>query len=220
MKSKKPELNVRKGPTQERSKATFSLILETTTRFLEKWNLDQLSTNKIAEHAGISIGSLYQYFPSKEAILKSLLELYIKRENAIIVKELDKFTSREKTLTFYEAIDIIIGACLESKIKQKKLSKIVAQHFLGLMNAEYVTKLDENLMELIKNHIFIHQNELRKQDLDLGIFLALQIVKVIPFTVLFHQKWELSDPLLRKEIVNLVFVALTKRLPVASTGIN
>ena len=62
----------RKRPRQERSKATVDTILEATARVLKKQGFDGLSTNAVAAQAGVSIGSLYQYFPNKEALVAKL----------------------------------------------------------------------------------------------------------------------------------------------------
>ena len=59
---------------QTRSKATVDAVLEAAARVLEERGLAGFNTNAVAERAGVSIGSLYQYFPSKDAILLALME--------------------------------------------------------------------------------------------------------------------------------------------------
>ena len=68
----KPIDSYRKLPKQERSKATVDAILEATSRILQTDDARALTTNAIARLAGISIGTLYQYFPDKNAILTTL----------------------------------------------------------------------------------------------------------------------------------------------------
>lgn len=63
----------RKRPAQSRSRATREAILEAAARILEHHPGGPFTTNHIAETAGVSIGSLYQYFPGKEAILAELV---------------------------------------------------------------------------------------------------------------------------------------------------
>lgn len=63
----------RKKPAQARSRATVEAILEAATRILRDQGLAGLTTNRVAERAGVSVGSLYQYFPSREAILAELV---------------------------------------------------------------------------------------------------------------------------------------------------
>lgn len=62
----------RKMPKQARAQHTVAAILEATARILEEEGLEAANTNAIAARAGISIGSLYQYFGSKDAILAQL----------------------------------------------------------------------------------------------------------------------------------------------------
>lgn len=63
----------RKTPRQGRSRATVEAILEAAARILEAEGLAGLTTNRTADRAGVSIGSLYQYYPSRDAILAELV---------------------------------------------------------------------------------------------------------------------------------------------------
>ncbi|AVX05246.1 hypothetical protein MXMO3_02735 [Maritalea myrionectae] len=63
----------RKTPRQARARATYDAILQASTRILQRDGLEKLNTNHIAEVAGVSIGTLYQYFPGKDAILIELI---------------------------------------------------------------------------------------------------------------------------------------------------
>lgn len=67
-------LNPRKAPSQPRSAHTIAAILEGAAHILEQRGLDGYTTNAIAERAGVSIGSLYQYFPTKDAVTVALIE--------------------------------------------------------------------------------------------------------------------------------------------------
>jgi AcrR family transcriptional regulator len=66
----------RKTPKQERSREMVEAILEASARVFVKHGYAKATTNRIAEAAGISVGSLYQYFPSKDAIAVELLRRY------------------------------------------------------------------------------------------------------------------------------------------------
>jgi AcrR family transcriptional regulator len=66
-------LDPKKMPGQSRSEATVAAVLEAAARILESKGFAGYTTNAVARRAGVSIGSLYQYFPSKDAITKALI---------------------------------------------------------------------------------------------------------------------------------------------------
>ena len=89
---------LRKKPKQIRSKLMFDSILEASTRVLEEVSFKKFTTNRVAEAAGISIGSLYQYFPNKQSILIELERIAIDgmAANIEILLFEENHTSKEK----------------------------------------------------------------------------------------------------------------------------
>jgi AcrR family transcriptional regulator len=75
---------MRKIPTQARARDTIEVIFEATARLVERSGRARLSTNAIAERAGISIGTLYHYFPSKEAILVAMARRELEAHGAAV----------------------------------------------------------------------------------------------------------------------------------------
>jgi AcrR family transcriptional regulator len=69
-----PLKEVRREPSQERALRTIETIFIATAQIVEEDGVGALNTNKIAARAGFSVGTLYQYFPSKEAILLAMIE--------------------------------------------------------------------------------------------------------------------------------------------------
>lgn len=67
-------MSTRRTPVQDRSIATFEAIVEAAAQTFERLGYDRATTNRVAERAGVSIGSLYQYFPNKDALLLALIE--------------------------------------------------------------------------------------------------------------------------------------------------
>jgi AcrR family transcriptional regulator len=77
-------LSPRKSPRQERSRATVEAILEAATDILIRQGAGRLTTNRIAERAGVNIASLYQYFPGKHAIIAELRRRHGAKERAAV----------------------------------------------------------------------------------------------------------------------------------------
>jgi AcrR family transcriptional regulator len=81
-----PSDSERRLPTQERAQRTVETLFSATAQIVEAEGAQALTTNKIAAKAGFSIGTLYQYFPSKEAIVQAMVE----RERAYLMSLLDQ----------------------------------------------------------------------------------------------------------------------------------
>ncbi len=81
-------LTPRKQPRQERARATVDALLEAAAQVFERHGYAAGTTNRIAARAGVSIGSLYQYFPSKDAILVALVERHLDEGVALLTPKL------------------------------------------------------------------------------------------------------------------------------------
>lgn len=81
---------MRKAPTQERAQRTIEAIFEATAQIVESEGEAGLTTNKVAHKAGFSIGTLYQYFPSKEAIVLAMSQ----RERRRVMDEMQAMMTR------------------------------------------------------------------------------------------------------------------------------
>ena len=81
----------RREPKQQRSRQTVEAVLEAVQRVLKRHGAEAITTNRIAEAAGVSIGSLYQYFPDKQAIFTALYDRHVDEVRHLI----------ERTMTDY-----------------------------------------------------------------------------------------------------------------------
>jgi AcrR family transcriptional regulator len=87
-------LAARKAPSQSRSQATVEAILAASAELLEKNGYARLTTNHVAQRAGISIGSLYQYFPNKESLCHALAERHYQRHATRYLERLEAVADR------------------------------------------------------------------------------------------------------------------------------
>lgn len=108
----------RKRPLQSRAVATVAAIIEAAAHILEKDGLDGYSTNAIAERAGVSIGSLYQYFPNKDAITRAL----IARESRSL---LDAVATAPQSEDWRATITDMIRAAVEHQLRRPGLARLI-----------------------------------------------------------------------------------------------
>ncbi|MEZ4376294.1 MAG: TetR/AcrR family transcriptional regulator [Polyangiaceae bacterium] len=83
MRAHRPE-RMRREPRQGRSRETVRAVLEAVPRVIHREGVDAVTTNRIAEAAGVSIGSLYQYFPDKRSIFSALHERHVEEVHQVI----------------------------------------------------------------------------------------------------------------------------------------
>ncbi|PTS79224.1 TetR family transcriptional regulator [Sphingomonas sp. HMWF008] len=111
-------ISPRKQPLQPRARATVEAILEAAAHILESRGLAGYNTNAVAERAGVSIGSLYQYFPGKDAVMAAL----IRRETALLLAE------AETAGTFpgaREGLIQLINAAVRHQLRRPVLARLI-----------------------------------------------------------------------------------------------
>ncbi|MCR9136396.1 MAG: TetR/AcrR family transcriptional regulator [Alphaproteobacteria bacterium] len=120
----------RKKPRQARAAATVEAILQAAAHILEREGLAALNTNHIAERAGVSVGSLYQYFPTKQAIMTEI----IRRKRRRLVDAITLSLQAGEGESFDERLDRLIAAAIEHQIEWPRLARNleIAEAFLPL----------------------------------------------------------------------------------------
>jgi AcrR family transcriptional regulator len=115
---RRDRLKPRKKPVQSRSASTVDAIVEAAARILEERGLDGYTTNAIAERAGVSIGSLYQYFPGKDALTAALLE----RETAVLWAD---FIAARAERDWRVRLRLMIRAAVQHQMRRPTLARLL-----------------------------------------------------------------------------------------------
>jgi AcrR family transcriptional regulator len=111
-------LEPRKSPVQARSTASVEAILEATIQVLLKVGKERLTTTRVAARAGVSVGTLYQYFPNKSALLQAAL----KRHLAHVTEAVELACKQQKGGTVQQMVTALVMAFLEAKMRHAKTS--------------------------------------------------------------------------------------------------
>jgi AcrR family transcriptional regulator len=111
-------LEPRKSPVQARSAASVNAILDATIQVLLSVGKEQLTTTKVALRAGVSVGTLYQYFPNKSALLQAAL----KRHLAELAKAVERVCEQQQRGTLRQMVTALITAFLEAKMQEPQTS--------------------------------------------------------------------------------------------------
>ena len=111
----------RKAPTQERAKQTVTALVEATAQLLVERGYHQTTTNHIARRAGVSIGSLYQYFPDKQALVVELGMRFMDEQFALLQGSLRDVAHAP----LEQAVRSVIEAMLRAKLDRPELSRVL-----------------------------------------------------------------------------------------------
>lgn len=133
----KNRLEPRKRPVQRRSQATLEQLLTAATQIFESFGYAGGTTNRIAERAGVSVGTLYQYFPSKEAVAVALLERHIQETNRKLHEWVGHMVSKRHGLR--EAMEDYARGVMEVHEHNPRLQHILLEE----------TKLPERLHQVL-----------------------------------------------------------------------
>ena len=144
---------LRKKPKQLRSKLMFDNILKASTRVIEEVSFEKFTTNKVAEAAGISIGSLYQYFPNKQSILIELERIAVDEMTANIESLLfdENHTSQDRLFKVIEYFLITDSALYDNPFTVNteysvQKNKIKSSLDFFLKSNEYIDEASDNFL--------------------------------------------------------------------------
>ena len=119
----------RKTPVQARSTATVDAILEAAARILETEGLEGYTTNAIAKRAGVSIGSLYQYFPNKDAVTAAL----VRTDSETMAARMEEVRCAFEGRPIRDCIDALIEVAVCHQFDRPMLARLIdlEEHRLG-----------------------------------------------------------------------------------------
>jgi AcrR family transcriptional regulator len=103
----------RKSPVQARSTASVSSILEATIQVLLDVGKERLTTTRVALRAGVSVGTLYQYFPNKSALLQAVLRNHLES----VAGTLERVCQEERDSPLPQIVTRLVDTFLEAKMK-------------------------------------------------------------------------------------------------------
>jgi AcrR family transcriptional regulator len=173
--ARKVQTNPRKLASQERSRVTVDALLEATARVLVNEGYDRASTNRIAEVAGVSIGSLYQYFPSKEALVAAVIDRHTEQVSQVSRNVVVKMAASPIEVAAREFVSLgIDGHRVNPKLHAVLSEQIPRVGRLG--------NIEANLRQgyaLVRGYLEAHRDEIDVADLDLAAFVCVTVVEAL-----------------------------------------
>lgn len=189
----------RKTPNQDRAKATVEAILTATARVLIKDGYDGASTNRIAAAAGVSIGSLYQYFPSKEALVGTLLDRHL----AEMVSVFEETVERVGNAPLEVATCELVKAMVHAHAIDPKLHKIFAEQMPRHGRLQRIGEIERYVADRLRVYLEMHRDSIRPQNLDLAVFLLVQLVESAGHGTILSSRNQFDTDELAREVTDI-----------------
>jgi AcrR family transcriptional regulator len=201
--------NPRKEASQERSRATVNALVEATARILVKEGFDKASTNRIAAVAGVSVGSLYQYFPSKEALVAAVIDRHQQEIMQVVRGELAQAASQP----IEQGVRTLVAVAVKAHRVDPKLHRVLAEQIPRVGKLEKVETFSRENYALFKAYLQSRRDEIRVADLELAAFVCVTSIEALTHTAVLHYETVSEDAMeaLVDEATRLVVGYLTGR---------
>ena len=187
--ARKPPTKPRKNASQERSRATVDALVEATARILVKEGFEKASTNRIAEIAGVSVGSLYQYFPSKEALVAAVID----RHNEEIMGIVRSALIEVADMPIDKAVRKLVTVAIEAHRIDPKLHRVLAEQIPRTGRLKDIETFNREAHALFLAYLESHRADIRVRDLELAAFLCASAIEAIAHNAVLHRGDVLSE---------------------------
>ena len=196
---RRPRHAARKAPKQARSREIVEVILEAAARVFVRHGYARATTNRIAEAAGISVGSLYQYFPSKDAIAVEILRRYRETLLALVRKHLDGVGEA----TLEPVVRALLGALLRAEGIEPALHRVLIEQVLRTSARGEISGFEERLEGALADAIRNANGALFGRDPDTTSFVLVRAVLGAVHAAVVDRP-SLNGPALVDELTRLV----------------
>jgi AcrR family transcriptional regulator len=190
----------RKYPRQARSRALFDAVIAAAGRILSRdRDAQDLTAHEIAERAGVSVGSLYQYFPSKEAIFGALIDRRLESDMELARRWLDEQDGpvREWIARFTEQM-------VELHREHRTLYRAIFPLVLSMRRHRNVRRAVGEVRSMVRARLEDRRDEIRKDDLELATFVSGIAIEACLKAAIDERPELLDDPRFAAELTDLV----------------
>lgn len=197
----KVAVSPRKQPSQKRAEATVGAIMRATARILVKRGYDKTTTNHIAEAAGVSVGSLYQYFPNKRAIVAALLDEHLEQQQAW----LGKATVAALDQPLEQAARSLIEGLLAAHRVDPDLHRVFVEQLPRIATFERIHLLELETLAIVRAYLDARVPHVKKKrNIDTVAFVIVHAVEALTHGAVLFRRDLLADATFVDEVARLI----------------
>lgn len=157
-------------------------LVEATARILVKEGFDKASTNRIAEVAGVSIGSLYQYFPSKESLVAAVVERHQGKIMQMVRAEMAEVMNE----TVETAVRKFVAVAVAAHRLEPRLHQVLAEQIPRVGKLEKLETFSRENFSLFKQYLEGVRDELVVDDLEMASFVCVTSIEALTHNAVLH----------------------------------
>jgi AcrR family transcriptional regulator len=184
-----PRTEPRKAASQARARQTVDALVRATAQVLVRDGYERTSTNKIARLAGVSIGSLYQYFPGKEALVVAVIDRHQTEMMQKVHGALVKVRARSVQTAARELVEVMI----EAHRIDPKLHRVLAEQIPRVGRLENVAALEREGTALLAAYLNAHRQELAVADSEQAAFVCVTAAEALTHAAVVNRSSVLPD---------------------------
>lgn len=188
---------------------TVESIVDATARILVKDGYEGLSTNRVAELAGVSIGSLYQYFPSKESLVLAVAERHCDKMMATFEGAIESMADA----AIPDVVRSLIRLFMEAHAVEPKLHRALMEQVPLANRPRVLQDFERNVAAVVRGYIEVRASEIRPTDLDMATFILVHAVEGLAHGALLERPEYLKSERYLDEVTELVVRYLEPKLP-------
>ncbi|MGL9617236.1 TetR/AcrR family transcriptional regulator [Bradyrhizobium sp. U531] len=165
---------------------------------------EKTSTNRIAEVAGVSVGSLYQYFPTKEALVAAVIDRHNEEIMGLVRTALIEVADQP----IDKAVRNLVTVAIEAHRINPKLHRVLAEQIPRTGQLKDVEAFNREVHTLVRTYLESRRKEMRKVDLDVATFICVSAIESVAHNTVLNGAEMLSEKMVK------VLVEETTRLVV------
>ncbi|WP_437576115.1 TetR/AcrR family transcriptional regulator [Sorangium sp. So ce887] len=195
----------RKEPRQARSRFLVETIVEAAARVFDAHGYDGANTNEVARVAGVSVGSVYQYFPNKDALVTALHERHVRH----MVRILDQVDAAAGALSLREATERLVARSLEVHRTEPRLQRLLHADLPTLEQQRALSEASRAVLDRTRQLLSRHRSEIAQPDLDLATYVVLRMFEELVHAAALDPPPGVEDGALRRAISDALLGYLT-----------
>ncbi|EZQ03024.1 MULTISPECIES: TetR/AcrR family transcriptional regulator [unclassified Acinetobacter] len=191
---------MRKRPQQQRAKLVVDSILEATLICISEMGLDQVTTPKISEKSGVSVGSIYQYFENKDQIILELL----RRKSENLGLSLKALAMNQEEMDLKTLVDVSLQFGFDVMREDNGFFFEVLKHWHGYNNSEAAKVLEKHFFEV---GLYVFNRFYRHWDFETLKHKSFVIINSTLFTMMrfvSNNDFLISEQQLKRELSAMI----------------